>query len=126
MIVARAQVVGEDPGLLAPLSGTASLLLSLGWVLVVVGWTVWRVWTHQTVWRGSGVEVALLALVVMQFASGALAAAYKRPAWLIGWEWGILLLAVLHVRQLATEPGDNRGLLAAVLATGISLSAYAI
>jgi O-antigen ligase len=126
LLVARAQVIGEDPGLLTPLSGTATLVLSVAWLVAAVGWAARRAWSGLTTWRGSGVELGLLAVVAVQFLSAAGAAPYKHPAWLVAWEWGVLLVGFALVRQLAREEGDNRGLLAALLATAVSLSAYAV
>ena len=59
-------------------------------------------------------------------ASAVGAASYKQPAWLIVSEWLVVLIAFVLVRQLARTEGDNRRLLAALLASAVSLSAYAI
>jgi hypothetical protein len=119
-------VLGEDPGRLDPLSNTSSLVLTLLWFVVAVGWAAWRAWYRQEGWRGSAVEVGLLAVVALVFTSAAVAARYQHPAWLVAWEWAGLLVAFSLVRQLARTADDNQGLLAALLATGVSLSAYAL
>lgn len=126
LIVARPLVLGEDPGLLNRLSDPWSLLFGLLWLLVAAGWAAWRAWSGHTTWRGSGVEVGLLAVVVLLGVSAGGAAHYKHPALLVVSEWLVLLAAFCMVRQLARTPGDDRGLLAAILATGVSLSAFAI
>jgi hypothetical protein len=118
-------VLGEDPGLLASVSNSSGLILNVGWLLAGVGWSAWQLWTAAR-WRGSWVEVGLLATVGCVLLSAAIAASYKHPAWLITWEWFILLVAFCLVRQLTRNPGDNRGLLAALLATGVTISAYAV
>jgi hypothetical protein len=72
------------------------------------------------------VEGGLLAVVAAIFLSAAVAASYKHPAWLIAWEWLAVLVAFLVVRQMVRTPADNCRLLAAILASGVSLSAYAV
>jgi len=54
------------------------------------------------------------------------AASYKHPAWLIASEWLTFLIAFILVRQLARTEGDGRRLLAALLASAVSLSAYGL
>src|SRR5262249_37806910 len=126
LIVARPLVLGEDPGLLIDLSDSTNMVLSLLWLTAAVGWGVWRGWSRQGAWYGDGVEAGLLAVLVLVFSSATWAASYRHPAFLIAWEWVVLLVAFSLVRQLARTPGDNQRLLAAVLASGVSLSAYAI
>jgi hypothetical protein len=118
--------LGEDPGLLNRLSDPRGLLLSLLWFVAAVGWAVWRARSRQTTWRGSAVEAGLLAVVALVWTSAIGAAHYKHPAILIASEWLVLLVAFCLVRQLARTPEDDRGLLAAILAGGISISAFAI
>ena len=50
LIVARPLVAGEDPGLLAPLSSTTNLVLTLLWLFAVLGWAIWRAWSGDE-WR---------------------------------------------------------------------------
>ncbi|HEV3262402.1 MAG TPA: O-antigen ligase family protein [Gemmataceae bacterium] len=126
LIVARPLVLGEDWGLVQQLYGASGLVLTLLWLVAAVGWAVWRAWSGQATWSGSAVEAGLLAVVVMLFASAAGAAGYKHPAWIIASEWLALLVAFCLVRQLAVAPGDSHRLLAVVLATGVSVSAYTI
>lgn len=127
LIVARPLVLGEDPGLLDRAnSNPAGLLLTFLWLIAAAGWGAWRLWTRQRTWLGSTVEVALLATVGMIFVSAFNAASYRQPALLFAWEWLVLLVAFCLVRQLATSTGDNRRLLAAVMATGVSVAAVAI
>jgi O-antigen ligase len=127
LIVARPFVLGEDPGVLKrPLSDSAGMWLSLLWLLLAVGWAVWRVWSKQGTWYSSLVDVPLAAVVGLVFVSSALAAEYKHPAWLIAWEWLVLLVLFVLVRQLARTAGERRSLLAAVVATGVSVSGHAL
>ncbi len=125
LIVARPVVLGEDPGLLASVSHPSGMVLTLLWLVAAVGWAAWHYWSGRP-WRGSWVEIGLLATVGCVALSGELTASYKHPARLISWEWLALLVAFCLVRQLARAPGDNRGLLAALLATGVTLAAYGV
>jgi O-antigen ligase/tetratricopeptide (TPR) repeat protein len=126
LVVARPLVLGEDPGRLDRLTPASGLILSLLWFVAGAGWAVWRAWSRQRTWSGSLVEAALAAVVVLVFLSALAAAPYKHPAYLIGCEWVILLLAFCLVRDLVRTSAENRALLAAILATGVSLSAYAV
>jgi hypothetical protein len=126
LIVARPLVLGEDPGLGSRLTDGSSFVLSALWLLAAVGWAGWRVWARHTAWYGGLIEAGLLAIVVITFSSATWVAAYRHPAFLIAWEWLILLVLFSVVRQLGRTPADNRRLLAAVFASGVSLSAYAI
>ena len=65
----------------------------------------------------------LLAVVGAVTASAVGAASYKQPAWLIVSEWFVLVIAFVLVRDLARTEGDNRRLLAALLASAVSLGA---
>jgi hypothetical protein len=124
--VARPLVLGEDPGLLDPLSSPSGLWLTVLWLLAAVGWAVWRAGSGKGIWHGSGVELGLLGVAVCAFLSTAGAAAYKHPAWLSSWEWLTFVVAFCLVRQLARTADDQRGLLAAALASAVSLSAHAV
>src|SRR5205823_5778207 len=101
LVVARPFVLGEDPGLLDPLSGTTGLALSVLWLTAGLGWAVWWAWSRREPWQGSLIEIALAGVVTLAFLSTAAAASYKHPAWLISWEWLILLVVFLLVRQLS-------------------------
>jgi len=125
LIVARPLLPGEDPGRLLFDTGVANQVLTSLWLLAAVGWAGWRAWSQQGIWHGSIVEVGLLAVTATMFFS-ADAAGYKHPAYLIAWEWVGLFVAFCLVRQLVQTPRENQAVLAAVLATGISLSAFAI
>jgi O-antigen ligase/tetratricopeptide (TPR) repeat protein len=126
LIVARPLVLGEDPGLTDHLSGAGGLVITLLWLVAAVGWAVWRAWSQQAGWRGSAVEAALLAVVILVLVSAIGAASYKHPAWLIASEWFVILVAFCLIRQLAVTPGDNHCLLAVLLATGVSLSVHGV
>jgi len=126
LIVARPLVLGEDPGMTSPLSNASGLLLSVLWFIAAVGWGVWRAWSRQLSWRGSAVEAALLVVVALVFFSVPGVTRYKHAGTLVACEWLILLLAFCLVRQLARSREDNQALLAAIVATGLSLAIYAI
>jgi O-antigen ligase len=126
LIVARPLVLGEDPGLTSPLSNAAGLYLSVLWFVAAVGWAAWRAWAGQQTKLVGIVEAGLLTVVGLVFVSAAAAARYKHPAWLIAWEWVVLFLVFLLVRQLASTAPERRSLLAALAASAVSLSAYAL
>jgi hypothetical protein len=125
LIVARPLVLGEDPGLLNRLSSAWSLVLSLLWFVAAIGWAAWRAWSRQT-WRGSGVEAGLLGVAGLMWLSSGVAAHYQHPALLIASEWLVLVCAFCLVRQLARTPNADRGLLAALVASAVSISAFAL
>jgi len=126
LIVARPLVLGEDPGMTSPLSSASGLVLSVLWFITAVGWGAWRAWSGQLGWRGSAVEAALLLVVALVFFSVPGNTRYKHAGTLVACEWFILLLAFCLVRQLARAREDNQALLAAIVATGLSLAVYAI
>jgi hypothetical protein len=126
LIVARPLVLGEDPGLLDHASGAAGLTLTLLWFLAAVGWAIWRAWSRQSSWSMSVVEGGLLAIVGAVMASAVSAASYKQPALLIASEWFVFLIAFVLVRQLARTEGDNQRLIAVLLASAVSLSAFGV
>jgi O-antigen ligase len=127
LVVARPLVLGEDPGLILDRSSfPVSPVLTLSWLGLALAWAIYRIVANENDWRGSLVEIGLLGVVGVVFISAGVGAAYKHPAWLIAWEWLTLLVIFCLVRQLVREPEDNRRLLAALVATGVCLSAYAV
>ena len=126
LVVARPLVLGEDPGLLLPQSDPGTLVLTILWLLAAVGWAGWRLWSGPGPWHGGLVEAGLLAAAGCLFLSSGTVASYRHPAWLLSWEWLGLLLSLSVVRQLAGAAEVRRGLLAAILATGVAVSAFAV
>src|SRR5262249_18046323 len=126
LLVARPLVLGEDPGLLDPLSSGWGLAMTLLWLLAAVGWALWRMWTPQSAWRGSFVAIGLLGMTALMFLTAALSASYQHPATLIAWEWTALLMGFCLIRQLARGSTENAALLAAMLASCLALSVYAV
>ena len=126
LVVARPFVLGEDPGLNSQLSGAATLILSMTWLLVAVGTGAWRWWSGQPGPRVHPVEWCLAVLAALAFLTAQFTVHYRFPARLIAWEWLIFLLVFALVRRLARTPAERGRLLAALAATGVSLSVYAI
>jgi hypothetical protein len=126
LLVAGPLLPGEDPGRLAPTTGTAGLFLTLLWLFAAVGWAAWRAWLVRVPCRVSRVEWGLLAVGVVLFLSAIVAGPYRHPAWLVCWEWLAVLAAFWLVRQMPRSEEDNNALLAAVLATVVSLAAQGI
>lgn len=124
LLVARPLVLGEDPALSSSFSDTGTLVLSLLAMCAATAWAAWRFWTKQSRWYAGFVEVGLAVVVVAAFASVNVAA-NKHAAWLTSWEWFVLLVGFTTLRQLAVDPAEQRGFLAALLATAVALSFHA-
>ncbi len=118
-------VLGEDPGLVADISTPGSQTLTLFVFLVAAGWAVWQVASGRGGFTLSPAEWTLLVVVLCTFVS-AEAAVYKHPARLIAWEWLGLFVTFALVRRMPVSPSEQRGLLAALLATTVALSAQAV
>src|SRR5438128_7546493 len=80
LIVSRPLVLGEDPGLLDPLSDRSGLTLTFLWLIAGLGWAVWRAWNGKPEWQMGIVEIGLLATVGVVFVSAAVVAPYRHPA----------------------------------------------
>jgi len=126
LIVARPLVYGGDPGLTDPQNNPAGLVITLFWLLAAAVWCVWRVWARQDDYFVGLVEAGLGAVVLLVFATTYGVAAYQHPARLISWEWLAMLLALFLVRQLSVPVEEQHGMLAALLATAVSLSAFGL
>ena len=126
LIVIRPFVLGEDPGLLNQMSGAATLILSMAWLLLALATCAWRLWAGKPAVHIHAVEWGLAIFAGLAFLGAGATARYQLPARLIAWEFLILLLVFGIVRRLAASPLERGYLLAALLATGVSLSAYAI
>ena len=123
--MARGLVPSEDAALLNPQSNPLGLAIPLLWLCGLVTWAAWRIWSSAP-WYGTLVEAALLVVVGFFFLATAVRASYKHPAWLISWEWLGVFAAFFLIRQIARQPSDQSGLLAALLATGIGLAGQSL
>ncbi len=126
LVVARPLVPGEDAGRTLFDTGFANQVLTFLWIVAAIGWGAWRAWSQRGTWRGSKVEFGLLAVAALAFLSARDAALFKHAAYLIAWEWLGLFIAFCLVRQLVQTPRENLALLSAVLASGVSLAAFAV
>lgn len=136
LLVARPLVSGENPGLLTPQteaeqvtsppSDSSNLMLSSMWLILALGWALWRFATHETKWQAGLVEGFLLLSALAVFLSAGIAAQYKHPAWLIAWEWVTFVLAIFLIRQLAVTLTEQRCVLAALLANVISIAVLSV
>jgi O-antigen ligase len=131
LIVARPVVLGEDPGMQSDFADTTGLVFTFLWLVAACAWAALSLWAGRTggamAGRGFGVvEVAFLVLVLLQFASATFAARYKHPALLIAWEWVGMFLAFFLVQKLAVTRREQDCLFAALLASALSLSVYAL
>src|SRR5262249_20805857 len=119
LIVARPLVPTEDPGLRSPLPDPSGMVLTWMWLVALLGWVVWRLWTKRDGARFELLDAALLAVVGLNVLSTVMAARYKYAAWLMTWEWLTFFIAFYIVRRLAAWPGAGDGLLAALLASAV-------
>jgi len=125
LIVARALVPSEDVGLLDSGSNPLGLAVPLLWLCGLVTWAAWRIWAGRSEWYGGLIEACLLGVVLFGFL-GTTLASYRRPAEIVAWEWAGLLAAFFLVRQIARTAAEQRGLLAVLLATGVSLAVQSL
>ena len=107
------------------MSGAATLILSMAWLLLALA-TVPGGYGPAAGRALHAVEWGLAIFAGLAFLGAETTARYQLPARLIAWEFLILLLVFGIVRRLAASPLERGYLLAALLATGVSLSAYAI
>jgi hypothetical protein len=128
LVVARALVAGDDPGQLRLTSGSGPLILNALTFFLLLSWSVWRGWTRRAVTGGAGwIAVAGLLLAgALAFASAAGPERYRRPGWFIAWDWVALAALCFLVWQLATTEMVRLGLVAAFLATAVSVAAQAL
>lgn len=126
LLVARPLVLGEDPGLMTSPTDTATLVLTILWMLLAVCYAAWCAATKRTFGHFNGVEWGLLATAACVFISAENAARYKHPARIIAWEWVTCVLIYATVRRLAATSAERNGLLATLLASTVSLAAYGI
>jgi O-antigen ligase len=126
LIAARALLPAEDVGLLEPGANPLGLVITLLWLVGVAAWAAWRIWSRQLDWYGGLVEAGLLLFLLFSFIATAFGAPYQHPAWVVSWEWAGLLAAFFLVRQIARTPADQRAILAALLATGVTLAVQSL
>ena len=127
LVVARPLVFGEDPGLLAAPTDTATLVLTFLWLLAGLSYAGWCAVTGRSFGRLNGAEWGLLAAAVCVLISAeSTSTLYKHPARLIAWEWLGFAVCFLLVRRVAATETQRNGLFAALLASAVSLSAYAV
>jgi hypothetical protein len=125
LVVARPVVRAEDSGLLSELSDPGGMVLTLLGLLALTGWAGWRLWSGQHAVYAGLVELGL-AIFALLLGVAASYASYRRAAWLGASEWGGVVVMIVLARQLAARPEEQDGLLAALLATAVALSAHAV
>src|SRR5262245_30946190 len=122
LIVSRPLIRGEEPGLTSDFADPAGLVWVFLALLGCMAWSLWRPWAGEEAFFLGPVEIALLALGLWQFVAASYAPV-RHPAWLASWQWFGLAMAVFFVRQVARGPAEQRGLMAALLATALALAA---
>ncbi len=130
MIVARPLVSGEDPGRLRSPEAVSGIILNLLWMVVAFAGAIWLVRSPSgSAFRGL-IPLGLIAVAVIVGLGGAAVHCYHHPAWLIFWEWATLPLVFVLARELGSDTDAKAdsagGLLAAVLASAVSLAAYGV
>lgn len=126
LVVLRGLLSGSDPGLLSPDSEPLGLTVTLLALAALTAWAAWRLGTADGPVH-AGLVDAGLAILLGAFLVGTLTAAeYRRPAWLLSWAVAGAGAVFFLVRQLARGPGDQRGVLAALLATGAMLAGQSV
>lgn len=129
LIVARPLVTGEDPGRLLSPEPTSGLVLNLLWLIVAAVAAVWLARTPRGFRFGGPVTLGLVALVGLTLLSAAVVRCYRHAAWAVTWEWAVLPVVFVLVRELTTAPDgtdDSGGLLAVLLATATSTAAFGL
>jgi len=122
LLIARTLVGGEDAGGLSDLSDPTGAFLTCFTLLGCAGWAGWLLWSRQPAVAVGWIEVLLFAFVGLLFVACGWVG-YRRPAWLIGWEWLGLVLTLFLVRQLAIRADERQGVLAVILALGVTVAA---
>ncbi|MFO0842224.1 MAG: hypothetical protein U0797_07460 [Gemmataceae bacterium] len=124
-VVARPLVGGEHPGLASDFADPGGMALTFLTLFAVAGWAGWRLVMRQPAVYLGWADLAVFAVGLFAFV-GATHAAYRRPAWLAGWDWLSLGLLYLLVRQLSARPEERHGWVAVLLATAVAVSAEGI
>jgi hypothetical protein len=126
LLVARPLVKGDNLDLLDEAGEFTGLNLTLLWLVAAGLWSLWRIWAKRGEVYVGWVELGLAVAVASMFVAAEIAAPYKHLARLVAWEWLGLLAALFVLRQLAVTPQERHGVLAAVLASGVAVAAYAV
>src|SRR5262245_10982577 len=130
LIVARPLVAGEDPGRLHSPESASGVLLNLLWLIAVLGGAVWLARGRRPLRLGGWLPLGLHVITALLLFGTAVVSCYRHPGWLIAWEWATLALSFLLVRGVVSdsEPASDSGgrLLAAIMATGVTLAVYAL
>jgi hypothetical protein len=129
LIVARPLVSGEDPGRLHSPEAMSGVILNLLWMIAAFAGAIWLAGSPRNGFRG-WIPLGLIALALLIGAGGAVVRCYHHPAWLIFGEWATLPLIFVMARELGSDTDSKAdtagGLLAAVLASAVSLAGYGV
>jgi hypothetical protein len=101
-----------------PPTPIAGLTLTLGWLVVFAGWSVWHAIVNPGRSLGGPVAIGLIATAGIATARAAFGASNNWLATLAAWQWVAVPAAFIVVRQLTTVRDDARGLMAVLVATG--------
>jgi hypothetical protein len=130
LLVARPLVSGEDPGRLEMPEATSGIILNLCWLVTAIFAAVWLARSPRMLQVNWPVFLGLTLVTGLSFLSTIVAKCYRHPAWLISSEFAVLPVLFLMIRQLAADEDSHSdsagGLLRAMLASFVSLSAFGI
>jgi hypothetical protein len=130
LIVARPLVAGEDPGRLRSPESVSGIFLNMLWITTALAGALWLARSRRQARLGGWVPLALHVTTAVVILAALIVPCYRHPGWLMTWECATLAISFLLVRALAAdvEPADDSpgGLLAAVMASVVSLAVYGI
>jgi hypothetical protein len=128
LLVARPIVFGEDPGRVRALESTASQTLNLLWLAVAAVAAVWFARTTRRIQLGP-IPIGLMLAGIIAVAATVIVPSYRHPAWLIVSEWLTLPVMFILIQNVTADEDaaddSKRGLMAAVLASAMSVAAFA-
>jgi hypothetical protein len=130
LLVARPLVSGEDPGRLQTPEATSGIILNLCWLGTAVLSAIWLARSPRKLKIDWPIFLGLVLVAALFFLSSGVAKCYRHPAWLISFEFAILPILFLVIRQISADEDPTSdsagGLLRAMLASFISLAGFGI
>lgn len=130
LVVARPLVAGEDPGRLQAPEAVSGIILNFLWLIVALGGAVWLALAARPFRLGGWLSVGLVGVTGLVLLSAGRSDGYRQPGWLIAAEWAMIPIIFILTRELTTDddPGEDSagGLLAAVLASAVSVAGFAV
>ena len=128
LILARAFVLGDDPGRLRLTAGAGSIVLTVLTFVALFLWAFQRGLHQLSDRRPGGLGIGLWLVAGWMFVRPLIPgeAAYDRPQWYFAWEWFTLAATVFLVRRVAATPDAARSLLSGIVAVVVAIAATGI